>query len=85
MQILGTLHTHRLDNLVKAGRQGDFPLHIKTMGDLLPIFLGCDGVNFQRYGTFYWKLLKGLKSSHPELYESFLQGNFVIKPKTGVI
>ena len=58
-------------------------LHIKIIGDLLPIFLGCDGVNYQRYGAFYWELLKGLRSSHPELYESFLKANFVVKPKEG--
>ena len=40
-------------------------------------------VNYQCYGTFYWELLKGLKSSHPELHESFLHGNFVVKPKEG--
>ena len=70
-------------NMVKADRQGDFLLHIKSIGDLLPIFLGCDGINYLRNGTFYWEQLKGLRHQHPELYESLLQGGFSMKTKAG--
>ena len=55
-----------IKNLVKADHQEDFLLHIKSVGDLLPIFLGCDGINYLRNGTFYWEQLKGLRHQHPE-------------------
>ena len=70
-----------IKNLVKADQQGDFLLHIKSVGDLLPIFLRCDGINYLRNGTFYWEQLKGLRHQHPKLYESLLQGGFVMKTK----
>ena len=36
----------RIQNLVRADRTGDFMLYIKTIRELLPIFLGCDGINY---------------------------------------
>lgn len=63
-------------------RKGDFLLHIQS-GDLLPIFLGCDGINNLRNGTFYWEQLKCLKHQCPQLYKSLLNGGFVIKIKSG--
>ena len=72
-----------IKNLVIADRRGDFLLHIKSVGDLLPIFLGCDGINYLRNGSFYWEQLKSLKHQRPQLYESLLQGGFVIKTKPG--
>ena len=73
----------RIQNLVRADRTGDFMLYIKTIRELLPIFLGCDGINYLRNGTFFWVLLKNLKHMHKDLYSSFSNGDFVVKTKSG--
>ena len=78
LQIIETIK-----NLVKADRDGDFLLHVKTVGDLCSIFTGGDGIHYMRCASFYHELLKGLKEKHPQLYGRFLQGDIVIKTKEG--
>ena len=68
-----------LKKLIRADREGDFLLHVKTVGELLPLFTGGDGVHYIRCASFYHELLKNLKVKHPELDASFLQGDFVVK------
>ena len=65
--------------LVRADREGDFPLHMKAIQDLCPVFLGCGSLNYQRYATFYFEQLKDLKNKMPELLLSFMKGIFVVK------
>ena len=72
-----------IKNLVRADREGDFPLHMKAMQDLCPVFLGCGSINYQRYGTFYLEQLKNLKFKMPELYQSFMKGDFVVRRTNG--
>ena len=69
--------------LIKSDREADFLLHVRSVGELLPIFSGCDGVNYQRCGTFYHELLKNVKADHPELYDDFMKGGFVVKTSPG--
>jgi len=57
-----------IKNFVKADREGDFLLHIKSLQDLCPIFMGCGAINYQRYATYYLEQLKNLKFEMPELY-----------------
>ena len=72
-----------IKNLIKADRDGDFLLHIKTMVDLCPVFQGCGSINYLRYGSFYVEILKQLKETHPEVYFEFLNGGFVVKRNVG--
>ena len=39
-------------NFIRSERDGDFLLNMKTIQDLLPVFLGCDSLNYLRYGSF---------------------------------
>ena len=72
-----------IKNLIKADREGDFLLHMKAIQDLCPIFMGCGSINYQRYATYYLEQLKNLQHKMPELYASFLKGDFVVKRKSG--
>ena len=72
-----------IKNLVRADREGDFLLHIKTVEELLPIFLGGDSINYLRSGSFYLELFKNLKNTHKDLYFAFLRGDFVVKTNIG--
>ena len=70
-------------NFIRSERDGDFLLNMKTIQDLLPVFLGCDSLNYLRYGSFYLELLKNVKHTHPELHDSFLKKHFVVKRTSG--
>ena len=56
---------------------------VKTVGDLLPLFMVCDGINDARYATFYFESLINLKIKHPYLCQQFLVGDFVAKTNEG--
>ena len=58
-------------------------MHLKTVESLLLISLGCDGINYLRYGSFYYEEMKKLKITHNSLYLSFVSGNFVVKTSPG--
>ena len=57
-----------LKNLVRADRNGEFLLHVKTVGELLPLFIGCDGINYVRYSTFYYEFEYETPSPIPAIY-----------------
>ena len=42
-----------------------------------------DHTNYARWGPVYLAEMKGLEISHPELYQEFMEGNFVVKRKDG--
>ena len=54
-------------------------LHLKAVDSLLPIFLGCDGINYLRYCSFYMEQIKRLKFTHNSLYLSCVSGDFFVK------
>ena len=72
-----------IKDFIRSERDADFFLNMQTLENLLPIFLGCDALNYLRYGSFHLELLKRAKITHPELYASFIKGNFVVKRTTG--
>ena len=74
----------KIKNLVIADRDGDFNLHIKTVGELLPIFLQSDAYRYLRDASFYHELLKDIERSHPSLHTYFINGGFGIKTKHGM-
>ena len=42
-----------------------------------------DHTNYARWGPVYLAEMKGLEISHPELFEEFMEGNFVVQQKDG--
>ena len=48
--------------LVKADTEGDFLLHINTVGNLLPVFNGGDSVHYIRCARFYHDQLNSLNT-----------------------
>ena len=69
--------------LIRADRDGDFLLHVSTVGNLLILLVGFDRLHYLRCGSFYYKTLKSLKTTHPYLYQRFLLGDFVAKTNSG--
>ena len=72
-----------IKDFIRADREANFLLHIKATHDLLSLFTGGDGINYQRCASFYYELLKGLPSKHPDLYLQMISGGFVVKTNPG--
>ena len=64
--------------LIAVDRTGDWEGNLDAVGNLPPIFRGCDSINYLRYATFYLESMRRLPTDHPAIYEMFMKGYFVI-------
>ncbi len=55
--------------LVRAEREGDWPLHLWAVEDMLPYFFASSHVNYARYGLYY---LRSMQCLHPTLLNPFV-------------
>ena len=63
--------TNRLQNLVSANREGNWDNHIQAVKDLLPIFIETDSINYLRYASWYFEIIRQLHITHPDMCEQF--------------
>lgn len=66
---------------VRAEREGDFPLHLKVVEEMLPYFFSAGHVNYARYGVHY---LHQMKSLPAEVHQRFEKGEHTIHLKAGI-
>ena len=64
--------------LIAADRTGDWEGHLDTVENLLPLFPGCNNMNYLRYAMFYLESMHKLPTDQPAIYEMFIKGYFVI-------
>ena len=57
--------------------------NLRAVTNLLPLFAECDSINYLRYGSLYLECMRKLPETHPQVYEQFLLGNFVVKTNPG--
>ena len=50
---------------------------------MLKCFFAYDKTNYSRHFTYYWASQQNLQSSHPGIYEEFLNGHFAVKRTPG--
>ena len=67
--------------LVAAYCKGNWKLHVAVMEELLSVFIEVDSIIYLRHASWYLKWVKTLKNENSYLYETFLQGHFVVKDK----
>ena len=67
-----------LKALIAADRNGDWEAHLLAVQNLLPIFRESDSINYLRYATLYLEMMRRLPQDHPEIYEKFRTGHFVV-------
>ena len=67
-----------IKTLMAADRTGDWEGNLDAVGNLPPIFRGCDSINYLRYATFYLESMRRLPTDHPAIYEIFMKEYFVI-------
>ena len=65
---------------VRAEREGDFPLHLKSVEDAIPYFFSAGHINYARYGVHYLRQMKHLPG---EIRERFDKGEHTIHLKAG--
>ena len=60
---------------VRAEREGDWPLHLVAVKQMLPYFFAAAHVNYARYGLYY---LRSMESLGPEEISKFMKGEHVM-------
>ena len=60
---------------VRAEREGDWPLHLVAMKQMLPYFFASGHVNYARYGLYY---LRSMESLGQEELSKFMKGEHVM-------
>ena len=69
--------------LFAADREGNWQVDLQAMQNLLLVFRECDSINYLRYASWYAEKIRKLPQDHPEIYEKFMQGHFVVKQNNG--
>ena len=72
-----------LKDLVRADREGNWELHLNSVQAALPLFAGCDRINYLRWASLYLEDMRKLQMDAPEVYENFKSGKFVVKRLEG--
>lgn len=63
---------------IRAVRTGDRSLHLITLEMFTKYFFAHDRINYARMIPMYLAEMSSLKESDPEIYEEFIQGNWVV-------
>ena len=63
----------------RATRSGDWELHLSCIKAFLPWFFVYDHLNYARYGSIYYCHMDQLKETHPEAFDVFSKGDFVVQ------
>ena len=66
-------------SFIRAQRTGDWLLPVQAFSAMLPWLTVYDHTNYARWGQVYLTDMKALEVTALEVYEEFLDGNFVIK------
>ena len=72
-----------VEMLATADCDGNWKLHVAVVEELMPVFLEFDRTNYLRHASWYLEPSKPLEGENPYLYETFMQGHFVVKDKQG--
>lgn len=69
-------------HLVRSLHEGDFPLYIDALGQLVPWFFALDRVPYSRWLPVHIRDLVALEDKHPSEYARFLRGKFFVQQST---
>ena len=64
---------------IRAVLTGDWSLHLITLEMLTKYFFAHDKINYARMIPVYLAEMSSLNEADPEIYEEFIQGNWVVK------
>ena len=63
---------------IRAERTSDWQMHNTAFMAMLPWFAHYDHTNYTRWGVVYAADISQLETSHPDVYEKFMEGDFVV-------
>jgi len=66
---------------IRAEREGDWPLHLEAVQQMVPYFFASGHVNYARYGLYYLRSMEGMPS---EVRDRFMKGEHVMHHIPGV-
>jgi len=66
---------------VRAEREGDWPLHLWAVREMMPYFFAAGHHNYARYGLYY---LRSMERLPKDILQHFLKGDHVMRHKPGV-
>ena len=66
-------------DLVRADREGNWQLHLKTVEAVLPFFAVFNSINYLRWCSLYLEDMKVLPDTAPVVHAEFMAGQFVVK------
>ena len=70
-----------LRDLTYSHREGNWKLHLSAIQRALPLVFAVDRTNYKRWLLLYFEDCLSLPIKYPLIYESFLDGEFVVKLK----
>ena len=65
-------------SLVRAFRETNFILYCQTLSALMPFVFSNNNINYARWLPVHLRDMLALEHRHPDLYQEFLNGNFVV-------
>ena len=68
---------------MRADREGNWDLHLHSVQAILPLFAGCDRINYLRWGSVYLVDMRQLPLNAPFVYQNFKAGKFSVKRTEG--
>ena len=74
IQIVGDV----LLGLIRASREGNWQLHLFAIRQMIPWCFAYDKMNYARYLPAYYAQMTTLEADHPEVYQSFMEGQFSV-------
>ena len=72
-----------MKNLVIAEKTGNWRGHLQSVQDLLPVFRGCDSLNYLRYGSWYLEKMRMLETECTDIHKELEKSHFVAQRYCG--
>ena len=72
-----------LRDLVRADCKGTWDMHLQSVQAVLPLFAGCDRINYLSWGSVYLEDMRKLARDALSVFENFKAGKFMVKRTEG--
>ena len=63
-----------------SSREGNWFLHLWSIKAMIPWYFAYDHLNYARYLPVYYEQMTNLQTSHPDVFQHFLNGGFAVQP-----
>lgn len=67
-----------LIDMTRSFREANWTLHLQAIRKAIPLFFNCNRTNYCRWTPIYFEDCLNLKNKHPQIHQSFCEGNFVV-------